>query len=161
MSTGMGRSQAVRQRFLVPPFPGSNPGAPATQPHKRGLRSPIAMCSSRAISAETSSTELSISARSSRSGFRGPSHETTGTMLLPRRGRHHVVDACAFRAAQWLEELGLFCVARCIRLCKGQRAVAPVANMTKCDPPRPMARPLSLYGSQLNRVPTTRLLLGP
>lgn len=28
-TTVMGRSQAVRQRFLVPPSPGSNPGAPA------------------------------------------------------------------------------------------------------------------------------------
>jgi hypothetical protein len=27
----MGRSQVVRQRILIPPFPGSSPGAPARQ----------------------------------------------------------------------------------------------------------------------------------
>jgi hypothetical protein len=27
----LGRSQVVRQRILIPPFPGSSPGAPANQ----------------------------------------------------------------------------------------------------------------------------------
>jgi hypothetical protein len=29
----MGRSQVVRQRILIPPFPGSSPGAPASKWH--------------------------------------------------------------------------------------------------------------------------------
>src|SRR4051794_28427700 len=30
-ATALGRSQVVRQRILIPPSPGSNPGAPASQ----------------------------------------------------------------------------------------------------------------------------------
>src|SRR6266403_3401502 len=33
----LGRSQVVRQRILIPPFPGSSPGAPATQSVCGGL----------------------------------------------------------------------------------------------------------------------------
>src|SRR5262245_3277194 len=32
--TLMGRSQVVRHRILIPAFPGSNPGAPASQAHR-------------------------------------------------------------------------------------------------------------------------------
>ena len=37
----LGRSQVVRQRILIPPFPGSSPGAPASQ---SGLCGPCPVC---------------------------------------------------------------------------------------------------------------------